>query len=282
MFIALIYQIGVLQINRMLIFIGDRGRKVIETTYAKPEPFAADESYEFRRFLPTQTLVHRGRPRSIQAIDAVAMVKLAKAEGGVIEIVVAVGDTVVERTPLLRVFGAYRTLDEKELRRGIETGGERTFEQDPKYAIRLLVDIAIRALSPAVNDPTTAVQALDQIEGLLLRLGSSNLDAGKFIDEDGKLRLVVPFPAWEDFLLLAFGEIRSYGSSSVQVMRRMNALLSDLMSSVPEEHRPSLSHWQQRLQTTIKRSFADDEEKLEAAVEDRQGLGIPRRQSAGL
>ena len=168
------------------------------------------------------------------------------------------------------------------MRRGIELGGERIFEQDPKYAIRLLVDIAIRALSPAVNDPTTAVQALDQIEDLLLRLGSSNLDAGEFLDEDGKLRLVVPFPTWEDFLLLAFDEIRSYGSSSVQVMRRMKALVSDLMASVPEERRAALSHWQQRLQTTIKRSFEDAEEKMEAAVEDRQGLGIPRRHSASL
>jgi len=281
MFVALIHQIGVLQINRMLIFIGDRGRKVIETTYAKPASVAAGESDEFRRFSPTQTLGYRGRPRSIQAIDTAAMVKLAKAAGGVIEIIVAAGDTVVERTPILRVFGA-RAIEEKELRRGIELGGERIFEQDPKYAIRLLVDIAIRALSPAVNDPTTAVQALDQIEDLLLRLGSSNLDAGEFLDEDGKLRLVVPFPTWEDFLLLAFDEIRSYGSSSVQVMRRMKALVSDLMASVPEERRAALSHWQQRLQTTIKRSFEDAEEKMEAAVEDRQGLGIPRRHSASL
>ena len=75
--------------------------------------------------------------------------------------VAAVGDTVVELTPVLRVFGAERPIDERKLRHGVEIGGERTFEQDPKYAIRLLVDIAIRALSPAINDPTTAVQALD-------------------------------------------------------------------------------------------------------------------------
>ena len=56
--------------------------------------------------------------------------------------------------------------------------GERTFEQDPKYALRLLVDIAIRALSPAINDPTTAVQALDQIQDLLLRLGRRRLEIG--------------------------------------------------------------------------------------------------------
>jgi hypothetical protein len=76
---------------------------------------------------------------------------------------------------LLRVFGARQPIDEKELRDGIEIGDKRTFEQDPKHAIRPLVDIAIKALSPAINDPTTAVQALDQIEDLLLRLGPASL-----------------------------------------------------------------------------------------------------------
>src|SRR5271168_4951450 len=100
-------------------------------------------------------------------------------------------------------LGRATTVEGKAWKKAFGTGGERTFEQDPKYALRLLVDIAIRALSPAINDPTTAVQALDQIEDLLLRLGSSNLDAGQFLDQDGKLRLVVPFPTWDDFLLLA-------------------------------------------------------------------------------
>lgn len=82
---------------------------------------------------------------------------------------------------------------------GIELGAERTFEQDPKYAIRLLVDIAIKALSPAINDPTTAVQALDQIEDLLLRLGRRRLEIGSFRDQEGKFRVVVSFSKLEGF-----------------------------------------------------------------------------------
>lgn len=64
------------------------------------------------------------------------------------------------------------------LRRTIGLEMQRTFEQDPKYPIRLLVDVAIKALSPAINDPTTAVQAIDQIEDLLKRLGRRELQAG--------------------------------------------------------------------------------------------------------
>ena len=78
-------------------------------------------------------------------------------------------------TVFLKVLGGRMALPQAELLSAVRLERERTFEQDPKYALRLLVDIAIRALSPAVNDPTTAVQALDQIADLLRRLGSRQL-----------------------------------------------------------------------------------------------------------
>jgi len=152
----------------------------------------------------------------------------------------AVGDTVVVQTPLLCVYGARHAIDETALTNAIETGEERTFEQDPKYAIRLLVDIAIKALSPAINDATTAVQALNQIEDLLLRLGRRELEIGDFRDRDGRPRLIVPYPSWEDFLRLAFDEIASYGDQSVQVMRRMKPLVNDLTSRLPEDRHAAL------------------------------------------
>jgi uncharacterized membrane protein len=195
--------------------------------------------------------------------------------------VAAVGDTVSESMPLLHVLGAREPIDEGKLRDEIVLGGERTFEQDPKYAIRLLVDIAIKALSPAINDPTTAVQALDQIEDLLMRLGQRDLEIGTYRDSDGRLRLVVPFPTWDDLLRLAFDEICAYGATSVQVMRRMNALVADLTLAVPEERRPTLKYWDGRLKATIARSFEDGEERSEALREDRQGLGIPRQHPSG-
>ena len=282
MFIALIHRITLLQINHMLIFTGDQGRKVIATIYPSLKlEVTAVGTDDFRALPRTQTLIHHGRPRSVQAVDVAALVNLAKASGGTIEMVVAVGDSVVELTPVLHVFGAREPVDERKLRGGIEFGQERTFEQDPKYAIRLLVDIAIKALSPAINDPTTAVQALDQIEDLLLRLGQRHLEIGRYRDSDGKLRLVIPFPTWDDLVRLAFDEICFYGATSVQVMRRMNALVADLTQAVPEERRATLKYWDSRLKTTIARSFADGEERLDASKEDRQGFGIPRQHSSG-
>ena len=116
--------------------------------------------------------------------------------------------------------------------RAIHLERQRTFEQDPKYPIRLLVDIAIKALSPAINDPTTAVQTIDQIEDLLRRLGGRQLDAGRVRDDKNDLRLVFPVPNWEDYLILAFDEIRLYGATSVQVMRRLRSALVGLREAL--------------------------------------------------
>jgi uncharacterized membrane protein len=277
MFIALIEKLSLLQIHRMLAFTADHGRRVIEETYPPLDaPAATPDPAEFEQIPVTFTLLHTGRPRTVQAVDLAALLDLASAAGAVVVVFASVGDALVEGGVILRVHGGKQAIDEPALVDAIALGSERTFEQDPKYAIRLLVDIAIRALSPAVNDPTTAVQALDQIEDLLLRLGRRRLEIGALRDRAGALRLVVPHPAWEDYLVLAFDEIRYCGATSIQVMRRMKALAADLIRALPPERHESLRHHQHRLDATVAASFQDAEEKREASVEDKQGLGIPR------
>lgn len=278
MLVVLIHRIGLLHVNRMLLFTYDQGRSVIKALY-KPlrSPFQQASPTERQRELPVQALLHHGQPKLLQVVHIPTLVELAKACDGYIDVSIALGDTVLDSMPLLRIFGARNTIPEAELRKALELGDERTFEQDPKYAIRLLVDIAIKALSPAINDPTTAVQALDYIGDLLLLLGRGQLELGTFRDDSGKLRLIIPSPAWDDFLHLGFEEILAYGAKNVQVMRRMKALVADLLSVLPAQRHGSLKYWQQRLQASIGRSFEDPEQKLSASVEDRQGLGMTRR-----
>jgi len=277
MFIFLTQRVGMLQVNRMLIFTADQGRKIIENLYPPLDTPPSQALAEIAQSPCLQTLLHHGQPRIIQEVNIPALVQIATRNGYAIELVVSVGDAAVEATPILRVFGVGTPVPEDSLRAAIRLGGERTFQQDPKYAIRLLVDIAIKALSPAINDPTTAVQTLDQIEDLLIRLGRRRLEIGSFCDASGSLRLLMSFPTWDDFLRLAFDEIRIYGATSIQVMRRMKALVNDLISILPEERQPALRHWQERLQLTVARSFPDEEDQLEASAEDRQGLGSSRR-----
>ena len=277
MFIALVERISLLQIHRMLAFTGTQGREVVETMYPPIEvPAALAEPEEYRKLPVKQKLLHGGRPLVIQAIDEVKLQSLASSSGGIVEVVATVGDTMMEGMELLRVYGSKEEINDQALRTAFIVGEQRTFDQDPKYAIRLLVDIAIRALSPAINDPTTAVQALDQIEDLLRRLGRRRLEIGAIHDGQGDLRVVTPHPSWEDFLALAFDEIRVYGASSVQVMRRMKALAGDLIDFLPEERRKPLLRQQRRLNASIARSFETAEEKREASAEDRQGLGVTR------
>jgi uncharacterized membrane protein len=279
-FVLLVEKLEMLQISRVLAFAGDQGRAVIERDYTllgKDAPVSGGAAAEE---LPSvsQVLVHRGGPAVIQAIDVQGLVALAVREGAVVVMAWAVGDTLVDGMPLLRIHGGGRSVAESRLRRLVRLGSERTFEQDPKYALRILVDIAIKALSPAINDPTTAVQALDQVEDLLLRLGRVDLDAGRLRDGRGSLRLVFPVPSWEDFLVLAFDEIRYCGASSIQVMRRLRALLQDLTGQVPDERRPALERYLERVDKGIHRAFEEPQDRKDALEQDRQGLGLAREE----
>jgi uncharacterized membrane protein len=133
-------------------------------------------------------------------------------------------------------------------------------------------------LSPAINDPTTAVQAIDQIEDLLRRLGAHDLDAGYGWDADGVLRLIFPMPTWEDYLVLAFDEIRHYGAGSVQVMRRLKSALLGLADSVTADMRiEAVQRYLKQLDLTVDRSALAADDRETARQEDRQGLGLSRR-----
>jgi uncharacterized membrane protein len=176
------------------------------------------------------------------------------------------------------VHGASGPLSAGELMRAIHLERERTFEQDPKYPIRLLVDVAIKALSPAINDPTTAVQTIDQIEDLLRRLAACELDDGYVMDGTGTLRLAFPMPSWADYLTLAFDEIRQYGANSVQVMRRLRAALTGLKDiSQLAERAEAVEGYLRHLDVTIEHSPLDAEDRATARQEDRQGLGLSHR-----
>ena len=277
-FVLLVEKLGMLQISQVLAYAGDRGREVIERDYAALKAGGVADGGSSADELPAerQVVLHRGGPAVIQAIDVPRARALAAREGAVVAMAWAVGDTLVDGMALLRVHGGARPIDERRLRELVRLGTERTFEQDPKYAIRILVDIAIKALSPAINDPTTAVQALDQVEDLLLRLGRVDLRAGRVCDERGALRLVFPVPNWEDFLVLAFDEIRYCGANSIQVMRRLRALLQDLMRQLPPGRRPALERYLQRVDSGIRSTFEETEDRKDALEEDRQGLGLSR------
>ena len=286
-FAKLVQRLNDIQITNVLHFVGQQGREVIRAMFPRLDTpaGATPESWrtaieDVQRRPVTQTLRYSGEPQTVTRFQITALVQQAQAADAVIVMECAVGDTLVEDSLLLRVHGGQQLLAENPLRQAIQLAKERTFEQDPKYPLRLLVDIAIKALSPAINDPTTAVQAIDQIEDLLHRLGRRALDAGCVMDDRGDLRLIFPTPTWEDYLTLAFDEIRQYGASSVQVIRRLRSALLGLADSVTEAERKDLvQRYLNRLNLAVEHSVFDAEDRVMALEEDRQGLGQSRRRA---
>jgi uncharacterized membrane protein len=285
LFSQLVQRLSDLQITRVLQMVGDKGRKVIASMFPHFEHDPIDtkktpnKSLDTAELAPvTQTVRYSGEPRTIAKFDVQALVSQAQQAKAVIVMTCAVGDTLVDDTKLLQVHGATGQLSKEVLLRSVHLSRERTFEQDPKYAIRLLVDIAIKALSAAINDPTTAVQTIDQIEDLLHRLGRCNLDVGYATDGSGAVRLILPMPTWEDYLTLAFDEIRQYGASSVQVMRRLRAALAGLAESLSSAERvDAVKRYLEHLDQIVAHSTLDAQDRLMAQLEDPQGLGLSRR-----
>ena len=188
----------------------------------------------------------------------------------------AIGDALIAGDPLFRVAGEPSAGQERRLRQAVAVGDERTMKQDPAFALRLLADISIKALSPGVNDPTTAVQALDQIEALLRQLGTRRLMPGVACDGDGAERLRWPAPSWGDYLDLALDETRQYGEGSVQVSRRLRALLVRLSERVPTYRRPLVEAKLELVGAGAGRGFRDQPDRLAAATSDPQGIGTSR------
>jgi uncharacterized membrane protein len=278
-FTRLVLSVNDLQVQNVLQTIARRGRAVIDTMPPIIDDLIHPDAEALSELGPaSQILAYSGEPRAVAELDHGALLGLAESVGALIAVECAVGDTVMQEAVLLRVHGGTARLPERALRRAIRLATARTFEQDPKYALRLLADVAIRALSPGVNDPTTAVQALDQTEDLLRRLARVHLDVGYLRDATGAVRVTFPAPTWDDYLALAFDEIRQYGAASVQVERRLRSALVDLIAMVPvEERRRSLRRYLFHLNQAAGRSGFDDLDRASALQMDRQGLGLSRK-----
>ena len=164
---------------------------------------------------------------------------------------------------------------EERLRSLVALGVERTIEQDPAFAVRIMVDIAIRALSPAVNDPTTAVQVLDHLEDLLRMIGQTDLSDEGAPVERMDAGLVVPVRRWGDYLTLSVTEIREYGHGSIQVVRRLRAMLDELSESVLPERREAVIRELERLDDAIDARWGATVDVDLAGRSDRQGIGGP-------
>jgi uncharacterized membrane protein len=254
--------------------VGEAGRAVIESVYPDPAGLSGVSASPRRQLPPpTRTLEHSGRSAIILAVNLKALVAAAQKANVVIEMVPRVGDFVATGEPLFRLYGDAGGLAGEGLRQLVAFGPERTIEQDSTFAFRIIVDIAIKALSKAINDPTTATLAIDQLQRLLRMVGSRHLHNDELMDASGRLRVILRTPNWEDFVQLTFSEIRLYGAENFQIARRLRAMIENLLLTLPEQHRPALRDELELLDRALEKLYPLPQDLALARIPDLQGLG---------
>jgi uncharacterized membrane protein len=254
--------------------VGDIGINVIRNVYPNLSlGFDAPQITTHSLGQPDQFVLYRGTSAIVLSVDIPAIVAEAQRFDSVIEFVPQVGDFVAAEEPLFAIYGGGGKIDEHVLLEAVRFGSERTMEQDPTFAFRIVVDIALKALSPAINDPTTAVLAIDQLQRMLRVLGKRHLRTDAVEDQSGRLRVIFRTPNWEDFVHLTFCEIRASGSRNLQIVRRFRAMMLDLLRNLPAHRHPAVVEAMDLLDREMERSFAFPEDLKLGRIADTQGLG---------
>ena len=228
-----------IQLAPTLSAIAGQGRVTIDDLYRHPRTSDTQPAPQLPPL--TRTVTWPRRQAILQQLDLRRL--FAAAGTAVIVLRARVGDTLQEGAPVAGLHGADAT--DAAVLGALVTGPERTFGQDPMFAFRLLADIGLRALSPAVNDPATAVQVLDTIESLLLPLAPRDLDVAEVADDTGTLRVVLALPSWDDYLQIALDDLIESSSQSPMVLLRARVMLTSLLDAAPAQRRPSIA-WRLR------------------------------------
>jgi uncharacterized membrane protein len=254
--------------------VGRAGRRAFEDGARKTEASGGEPGSQ--RLEPSY-VVPSSRAGVIQALDEHGLVAWATTHGRVLYLPHSVGDYVPVGAALVEVLGTTPdpAADGRRVRGMFAFGDERTIEQDPAFALRIMVDIAIKALSAAINDPTTAVQVLDHMTEFLRLIGSTPIVGRTRVMRDGTgaVRLVGRGRSWEDYLALGVTEVREYGAGAIQVVRRLRAVLEELQESVLPEHREAVQTELDRLDAAAGLHFSDSVDFDRALAPDRQGIG---------
>jgi uncharacterized membrane protein len=231
-FVGYIHHVATaIQVSSLVRAVGDETRAAIERRLPAGEP----QRLAPIALGPATRSVASPTYGVVTTVDAGRLVAAARRAGVVLVLRAELGRFVPEGGPVLDVHGD-GALDDRAVARCLRLAKDRTMEQDVAFGFRQLVDVAERALSPGTNDPTTAVQALDELHDLLRRLATRSLPDGVHRDDDGVVRLVTPPPRFADFLHLALQEVDQYGADAPQVQARIDVLLDDLAAAARPEH----------------------------------------------
>ncbi|PBC55675.1 DUF2254 family protein [Rhodococcus sp. ACPA1] len=219
-----------IQLSPVLSSIAARGRDLLDSAY--PDDAGTTASPAAPLPVPCTTVTWANPTTVLQRIQVDRLVGAAQAANAVIVLRAAPGITLQCGVPVADIHGQ---LPASVVLGGLVVGSERTFEQDPLFAFRLLTDIALRALRP--NDPATAVQALDYLEDLLGRAAAAPTEPRRVTDDDNALRLVIARPGWDEFVRTSLDDLITSAATTPSVLLRIQKLLERVQSRAqPDRH----------------------------------------------
>jgi uncharacterized membrane protein len=176
----------------------------------------------------------------LRQVDLPKLVAMASSAGAVAELRVAIGSELRRDQVVANIHGGHRSIGDGDLLSLLDVGVDRSFDQDPLFAFRLLVDIALRALSTAINDPITSVQATAGVHALLHTIVDRDLDIGRIGDAHGEVRVILPVPTWDDYLAIGIDELTPYLGPFPQARTRLVQMVDDLIAEAPPARREAL------------------------------------------
>jgi len=225
-----------ISVNHIVEKIASETEAIID--HVMPDPRRRDRMPAAEASEPTgrETAVSSNVSGYVRFIDIGRLVFLARSYGLTVRIVPRVGHFVPEGIPLLTVSKGERLSPARsaELRGAFDLGPTRTLQQDIEFGILQIVDIALRAISPAVNDPSTAISCVDQLSRILIRFASREEPASLFYDPPSILRVSMLWPDLDRLVDLAFDQIRLYARGDLAVSLRMLRALGDVARTIPD------------------------------------------------
>jgi uncharacterized membrane protein len=253
-----------LRVSALIELVGRDTRKLLDQMYP-------DQGTAPLHQRPTMCAQRSG---VITRIDHDALVEIGRANDCVLKLLPSLGEFVPAGAPLIESSRELTQTDNQAATQAIQIDLERTLDQDLAYGLRMLVDIAERSLSDSpFLDPTTAVQAIDRLYDCLRQLAPRPFPDGTYSDAQGKRRLVTKVMSWEEYVHLAFDEIRIAGTASPQIVRRLRAALEDLLRIAPPERRACVQIQLDLLESAVGEAFSNSIDREYLSQSDRSGLG---------
>ncbi|MGY2082205.1 DUF2254 domain-containing protein [Blastococcus sp. SYSU DS0539] len=221
------HMVRMLRVDTMMTRVHDDARRAIETFYGPYTGHGQRSPDELDLNSSAGRLVNATRSGFIEVIDTGGLVEAARDHDAVVRAEVRPGDLVTMGTPVATVWGGTEQLDDA-VRAALVFNNERTIDQDAAFGFRQLEDIAVKAMSPSINDPVTAATAIGHMGDLLVRLTGRRLGPTLHDDEDGVGRAIVPDRDLRYYLDLSCSQVARFGGSEPTLVAALLRMLRDV------------------------------------------------------